>query len=455
MHALTALLLFSAACLSLHSIAVLIDFVNSLRSLKYLQRHAWRLKSLKHLSAMDEACLPPITLLIPLQQADLGAEFIRRFIALKYPKIEYLVIHESDNDREFVDLQAHLGLHPVPRFPVAELYTKDIKGVYQSEDLPQLWVIDKEIGGLGDCLNAGLNFCQTPLVAIASSRVNLHENALLQAARPFLEQSNTWSVTGRIRPAQKGQARQLPSFRWGQIETLIVQRQELLDSVLDQYSFCFTSLSEDFNLFKRTVLVEAGGFSKSHPDVMAEIANRLYRLAHMQNDSMQLVYTPDTLGWYRAAETVTQVKQALLKSQQHARHLNQAGRFLPGRFRYMWRRLFLPLIHLLTLLAGLPLIFFTPELIWVWAASILSPAVTWQWVLLLGERTDFRYSKEDLHLLQNEAWLLPFMTLPRLSYWQLKAWFQQSKPVVSIAKPSKTQQSEDLSRSVIKSFVEP
>ncbi len=430
MRAETLILLGAGAVLGIHTLAVGADCFRCLRAMDRLQRHAWRLKSLRHLSILDEASLPPLTVLLPVRnQADDVMELVRRMTALKYPSVEYLIIHDGSDDQTLRILQDQLGLHPVPRFPVAELHTQPVKGVYQSEDIPKLWVIDKESGGRADCFNAGLNFCQTPLVAMLAPELRAADNALIQASRPFLEHTHTWAVSGRIRPAPAGEPRALPPDRWGRIQTLLIQRNELLDAVLDTAGGCFSRLSPELSMFRRNSLVEAGGFAPSSPDPMADMAARLYRVARLEGDFMQLVFIPDTLGWRASAESREELKQAIETSQVRAKLLQRSGRLLPGRALIMLRSLWLPMLHLCALSCVLPLALLAPLTLLGWLPAVLAPASVWQLVLMLGERTDQRYRDQDLRALQRETWRFALIGLPLLSLWQLKAWFSAPVPV--------------------------
>ncbi|MEZ0372659.1 MAG: hypothetical protein ACAI44_26450 [Candidatus Sericytochromatia bacterium] len=432
MRAETLLLIGTSGILGLHTLAVVYDCLRCWRAIPLLQRHAWRLKSLRHLNTMDEASLPPLTLLLPLRnQVDEAVSLIRRMMALKYPKVEYLIINDGSDDKTLHLLQEQLGLHPVPRFPVAELNSMPVRGVYQSEDSPRLWVIDKEAGGPADAINAGLNFCQTPLVGMLSARIQPLPDALIQATRPFLEQANTWAVCGRIRPSAGARPRLLATTRWGRIQTLLTQRDELLDAVLDSQASRYARLSPDLTLFRRTSLVEAGGFSRTSSDYFADMAVRLYRVAKIQGDQMQLVFVPDTLGWRQGAENAAELKQYFEQEQDRSRLLIQAGSNLPGRRGILFRQRWLPLLNLLTWLSAVPLAVLAPLWLPVWLLILLAPASIWQLVLMLGERTDHRFSFDEVKKLQQEAWVLPLLGLPLLSIWQLRNGMKSPPPPAS------------------------
>lgn len=447
MRAETLILLGTGVILGLHTLAAGADCFRCLQATNRLQRHAWRLKSLRNLSVLDENSLPPLTLLLPVRnQASEVMDLIRRMTALKYPTVEYLIIHDGSDDQTLRILQDELGLHPVPRFPVAELYSQPVKGVYQSEDIPKLWVIDKETGGRADCYNAGLNFCQTPLVAMLTPELRATESALIQASRPFLEHTHTWAVSGRIRPAPANAPRQLPKDRWGRIQTLLIQRNELLDSVLDSAAGRFARLSPDLSLFRRTSLVEAGGFAASNLDPMADMAARLYRVARLEGDLMQLVFIPDTLGWRTAADTREELRQTITVAQARSRLLQRSSSILPGRGLITLRALWLPLLHLMAWACALPIALFAPIALLAWLPAVLAPASVWQLVLMLGERTDQRYSDEDLRALQRETWRFALFGLPLLSFWQLKAWFATPVPPPALSKRADTSPLRQMAR---------
>ncbi|PKL78406.1 MAG: hypothetical protein CVV27_03375 [Candidatus Melainabacteria bacterium HGW-Melainabacteria-1] len=446
MQAETVALIGIGSVLGLQSLVTAIDCLRCYRATKVLQRHAWRLKSLRHIGLIDESGLPPLTLVMVLRnQASDAVALVRQLMALKYPKIEYLVVNDGSDDRTLFKLQEELGLHPVPRFPVAELSSRPVRGVYQSEDNPRLWVIDKEHGGLADALNAGLNFCQTPLAAVISSRLQAVPDALIQATRPFLEQTHTWAVCGRIRPSAGGKARALATSRWGRLQTLLFQREDLLESLLASQAGRFARLAPDLSVFRRASLIEAGGFAPRSADMMADLAQRLYQLAAVEGDQMQLVFVPDTLGWIAAVDSKPGLQAQINQEQARARLLYQSGRKLPGHGRLLLRHRLQPMLHLLSWLCLpflLALVLLRPSLwpnmwvwLWVWLMVAATPSTLWQLILMLGERTDQRFDSDALKSLQRQAWILPLTRLPALSLDQLKSW---RLPQFAAPEPAKT-----------------
>lgn len=413
--------LLALSVASLQTLAVLGTCFQGRRTFKHLQHYARRLKSLRYLEKMEEAILPPLTLLIPLHhEKEQAVQILKRLFQIEYPNIDYLVICNAGEQLTFEALRERYGLKPVPRFPVGELLTRDIKGVYQSEDMPQLWVIDKQPGSLADALNAGLNFCQTPLVAAINPQIQPQKDALLHLSRPFLESNLTWSATGRVRfqPRERlSGPTVLPNNIWGRLAILLQRRRDFL-LVSSQTR---NPVASELVLLRRASLVEANGFSGgSNVLCLSETLVNLRRLADMQGIPAQQHFLPDTLGWMPAPETQTAFRSWLYHCQQAQKISWRSQR----QWQMFWFSVGEPAWLLLTL-ACLPLLAW-PEPLWLLPGllAFYSSVAIWQLNVLLGELTAQRYTEEDLRHLQRLSWLLPIRWLPRVALWQLRAWLQ-------------------------------
>ncbi|MGV3524613.1 MAG: glycosyltransferase family 2 protein [Candidatus Sericytochromatia bacterium] len=415
----------TAAILGAQGLAMAWEYRSGWLAVPLLQRHARRLKSLRHLSDLDEASLPPLTLLLVLQnRAPDAVEMVRNLSTLRYPQLELLIVNDGSNDGTFEQLLEHLGIKPVPRFPVAELGARPVRGVYQSEDQPQIWIVDKEPGGVPDALNAGLNFCQTPLVAILDADLEPDPNALLQVIRPFLESTQTWAATGRVQT--RWQSNTLPG-RPARLQTLWAQRQQLLQAVSISQQGRYWQLQPGLTVFKRASLVDAGGFPTQSSLYLTEAVLRLHQLARLQGDKMRLSWVPDTVGWQAAPPNYAAFEEWLSRDVMAARRCWQA-RQIPGQQRPLGRHVLLPLLLLLAWLSVLPILVFKPLLLPIWALSVLlAPAAIWQQSLLLGELAPHRPSRPLLGRLLRDAWAMPLL-LPWLAWIQLRAWRQPVPP---------------------------
>ena len=46
---------------------------------------------------------------------------------LEYPRLDYLIVHNSGDQNTFENLRENFGLRPVPRFPVSEVWSRKIE----------------------------------------------------------------------------------------------------------------------------------------------------------------------------------------------------------------------------------------------------------------------------------------------------------------------------------------
>ena len=87
-------------------------------------------------------------------------------------------------------------LRPVRRPTPPFLAHRPVRGVYAPRSRLPLLLIDKENGGEADSLNAGINFCTSPVVVSVDADSILEQDALAQAALPFIEDPLRTVATG-------------------------------------------------------------------------------------------------------------------------------------------------------------------------------------------------------------------------------------------------------------------
>src|SRR5690606_27555278 len=135
----------------------------SVYAFRGLRLYARRLNSLDVEDLLRSAGAPPVTILLPAFNEELGCvHSVRSLLQLHYPEFEIVLINDGSSDRTLELLEDAFDLRPAIRAQTASLPTARIRHLYQSRIHPNFWVIDKENGGKADALNAGLNLWQTP-----------------------------------------------------------------------------------------------------------------------------------------------------------------------------------------------------------------------------------------------------------------------------------------------------
>jgi len=124
---------------------------------------------------------------------------ITLLLGLKYPEYELVVVNDGSNDRTLQRLIEAFRLVPVPRPFQARLSHEPVLNEYVSLMSDQLRVLDKQNGGKSDALNAGLNASRFPLFCCVDADSILEPNALMRAAKLFVEDRRVVATGGVVR----------------------------------------------------------------------------------------------------------------------------------------------------------------------------------------------------------------------------------------------------------------
>ncbi len=271
----------------------------------------------RRLKALDAAQVtagiePPITLIAPaFNEEDTCVESIRSFLNLSYPELEVMVVNDGSTDETLTRLRLAYQLVPAVRFPTAMIPTQPVRGIYRSSTIPKLWVIDKENGGKADALNAGINCCRTPLFAAMDADTLLERDALPRIVRPFLEDTRTGAVGGIIRIVNGC------TVRDGVVTEVKLPRSWLARFQAIEYMRAFLSgrmgwdaadstliISGAFGVFRRQLVVEAGGYRHDTVGEDMELVIRLHRHCRQEKIPLRIGFVPDPVAWTQAPETL-------------------------------------------------------------------------------------------------------------------------------------------------------
>ncbi|MDA0329938.1 MAG: glycosyltransferase [Gemmatimonadetes bacterium] len=203
------------------------------------------------------------------------------------------------------------NLYPASRVPTAELGSADVRQVLRSRRHPNLWVIDKENGGKADALNAGLNFCQTPLFCAMDADSLIEPEALIRIVRPFLEDATTIAAGGVLRIANGCVVSQ------GRVVDVRMPKNFLARLQVLEYLRAFLSgrmgwdaldatlvISGAFGIFKRNVVVDAGGYATDTVGEDMELVVRLHRYCRENDIPYRIHFVPDPVAWTECPESL-------------------------------------------------------------------------------------------------------------------------------------------------------
>lgn len=277
-----------------------------------LQRYARRLKALDVEELIQGAGAPPISLLAPAYNEEATCvQATKALLTLNYPEYEILVINDGSKDATLARLTEAFDLSPASRPPTAELHTKTVRGIYRSRRNTALWIIDKENGGKADALNTGINYCQTPLFCAIDADSIIERDALIRIVRPFLEDNRTVAAGGIIRIVNGCSVRagmvtdvRLPDNTLARFQVLEYLRAFLAGRMGWDVIQATLIISGAFGLFKRGVVVEAGGYREKTVGEDMELVVRLHRHCLEKRIPYRVAFVPDPVAWTECPETI-------------------------------------------------------------------------------------------------------------------------------------------------------
>lgn len=277
-----------------------------------LRRYGQRMKSLDLEDLIRSAGAPPITLVAPAYNEEpTCVESVRSLLTLDYPEYEILVVNDGSRDRTVERLVEAFNLQPAARLPTAALATQPIRQIYRSRRHPNLWVLDKENGGKADALNAGINFCRTPLFCAMDADSLLERQALVRIVRPFLEDATTVAAGGILRIANGCVVKQgqvvdvrLPDNLWARFQVLEYLRAFLSGRMGWDALDATLVISGAFGIFRRSTVVDAGGYATDTVGEDMELVVRLHRHCSERRIPYRIHFVPDPVAWTECPESL-------------------------------------------------------------------------------------------------------------------------------------------------------
>jgi len=255
----------------------------------------------------------PVSILVPGFNEELNiVESVRSLLATQFSQMEVIVINDGSTDKTLQVLQDAFKLVAVERAPRSGLATMPVRHVYASPVDPRIVVVDKENGGKADALNAGINYAQYPLVSAIDADTMLDPGALARLVWEFQSHSDTVATGGIVRIANGS------TVKDGRLVSIATPHRQFLANVqIVEYLRAFLGgrlgwsrmgmlliISGAFGLFRRDVLVNAGGYNG---DTITEDAELVLRIRKYQADHKlpcRITFFPDPICWTEAPTTV-------------------------------------------------------------------------------------------------------------------------------------------------------
>lgn len=282
-----------------------------------------RLRIPGELSNLYSGLEPPISLLVPAYNEETTiVASIRSMLQLSYPQMEVIVINDGSRDGTLAVLEREFHLIPFPEVYRVQLPTKAVRGIYRSTVHKNLRVIDKENGGKADSINAGINSVRHPLFCVVDADSILQRDSLLQLVAPFMDDPSVVAAGGTVRIANGCKV------SGGFLESAGLPRNPLALFQVIEYlrAFLFGRMgwaplnailivSGAFGIFRKDLVVEAGGYRTDTVGEDMELVVRLHRLRRTARQPCRVVFLPDPVCWTEAPEDLRTLQNQRIRWQ--------------------------------------------------------------------------------------------------------------------------------------------
>ena len=251
-----------------------------------------------------------MTLICPAYNEEAGVvPSVNSLISLRYPEFQVVVVNDGSKDATLERLIEAFRLKPSHRVLRQLLPTQEVRGIYESAYVPNLVVVDKANGGKADALNCGINLARYPLVCCMDGDSLLENDSLLRIARPFMDRADLVASGGVIRPlngckvtAMGIRGIHLPDSWLARFQIVEYLRAFLFGRVgLASLDTMFI-VSGAFGVFRKDLIVQAGGFETATIGEDFELVVRMHRCLREWKRPYHITLVPDPVCWTEVPE---------------------------------------------------------------------------------------------------------------------------------------------------------
>lgn len=260
---------------------------------------------------LHQAYYVPVSILVPAYNEEVTIEdSIRSLLALDYKLYEIIVIDDGSTDQTAAVLRQAFRMEKVSRPIQRRVPCEPELVVYEChEEKVPITLVCKKNGGKSDALNMGINVSRYPYFVCMDADSMLQYDSLEKIVRPVLEEGSVVAVGGAVRPCngadiQRGRviSFRLPDKILPCMQVLEYDRSFLAARILfDKFNGSII-ISGAFGLFKKSVVVDAGGYDRSTMGEDMELVVKLHVFCREHNMPYRIRYATDAICWTQAPE---------------------------------------------------------------------------------------------------------------------------------------------------------
>lgn len=274
---------------------------------------AWRLYHLERMHRIkNELKHPfyfPVSILVPAYNEEVTIlDSVKSLLALDYRLYEIIVIDDGSSDNTAKILIDYFHMKKVDRPIRYTIPCKKEKAIYETtETKVKLTLIRKENGGKGDSLNMGINASAYPFFLCIDADSMLQGDSLEHIVQPVMEDDSVVAVGGLIRIAQ------CVEMKDGKVVNYHLPWNMIVNAQVMEYDRSFLAsrllldvfngnliISGAFGLFKKDVVIAAGGYDNHTLGEDMELVVKLHVFCRNNLQKYSIRYEPNAICWSQA-----------------------------------------------------------------------------------------------------------------------------------------------------------
>lgn len=272
----------------------------------YYKKQQMRLKNI-----LNQEHYIPVTIIVPAYNEEITVvDTVKSLLALDYRLYEIIVVDDGSKDHTSQVLIDAFHMNPI-RQPIRyQIKCQPSEFIYEtmSQKVP-LTLIRKKNGGKADALNMGINASNYPYFICMDADSVLQYDSLTKIVQPVLEQGDVVAVGGTVRPSndvklEQGRVKkyQLPNNILACMQVLEYDRSFLASRILfDKFNGSLI-ISGAFGLFKKEIVIEAGGYDNTTMGEDMELVVKLHEYCVMNEIPYVIRYATDAICWTQVPE---------------------------------------------------------------------------------------------------------------------------------------------------------
>lgn len=272
-----------------------------------------RKREARYKSQLAVDCFVPITIIVPAHNESVTiVDSINSLLRLEYSLYEIVVVDDGSSDDTADCVVEAFGLHEIERPIRLQVPCNRARNIWsgKANGVPVI-LVSKDNGGKSDALNMGINVSNYPYFICIDADSLLQKDSLKEISAPLIENDGVVAVGGLIRPSNGIEfrdgalaARSLPSKIIPAMQVLEYDRSFLSARILfDQFNGNLI-ISGAFGLFKKDVVIAAGGYDRSTVGEDMELVTKLHVFCRTNGMDYRIRYAPDAVCWTQTPETL-------------------------------------------------------------------------------------------------------------------------------------------------------